>query len=529
MNSKLYSFLFAFFVITTLQAQLHLPLQFKEDVVKWSELSWMDGQNSHDQWVYMASPPKIIRDTVYLFMNYYQKEVEDGKNYGYCGYIIKKLNIKSGEKYWETQRKYKEYGNRKILSKPLFKDGTIEIALYDESHAIGINTVWHQCYPASITIDRSKGQIIDSNYVDKTDMLLPRLRSFGEVNINNETRPTIYKTEEGFSHILSWLNEFLKSNIDNNGTLNHLDSIKFPKRNYDIWSQTFERVTSDTFWFVMFNKATNWADIEVLIARYNKDWNLDTVYNVSEHFVKPYTSGGVYFIDNGYFVVGTKYNDLINKTLKESEYMFDKSGNFIDSISFTLKPGIDDTIRYGWLRPLVDRKHNRLLMTQSRQNHYTESTYFEMYENIGDSLHRINRVHVEGVRDHFRVNYATMLENGDILMYIQQFTDPINNGDHWFSWLMLDGEKMNIISSSHDVVQNTRKHTLYPNPTSGTIHINGLETPVSVTISNVSGLRVKVCPDVTDEVDISDLPAGMYILDIRGKDFRERHKVVKVE
>ncbi|MCB9308960.1 MAG: T9SS type A sorting domain-containing protein [Lewinellaceae bacterium] len=90
-------------------------------------------------------------------------------------------------------------------------------------------------------------------------------------------------------------------------------------------------------------------------------------------------------------------------------------------------------------------------------------------------------------------------------------------------------EDCHIISSSHDVVQNTRKHTLYPNPTSGSIHINGLEIPVSVTISNVSGQHVKICQDVMDEVDISDIPAGMYILDIRGKDFREQHKIVKVE
>ena len=41
--------------------------------------------------------------------------------------------------------------------------------------------------------------------------------------------------------------------------------------------------------------------------------------------------------------------------------------------------------------------------------------------------------------------------------------------------------------------------------------------------------NVKVYQDVTDEVDISDIPADMYILDIRGKDFREQHKVVKVE
>ncbi|MCB9308968.1 MAG: T9SS type A sorting domain-containing protein [Lewinellaceae bacterium] len=114
-----------------------------------------------------------------------------------------------------------------------------------------------------------------------------------------------------------------------------------------------------------------------------------------------------------------------------------------------------------------------------------------------------------------------------------QFKDSMSND---FKGLYLQGclyfnfdlEKIGMISSISDI-SNVNLITLYPNPTSGTIHINGLETPVSITISNVSGQHVKVCQDIKDEVDISDIPVGMYILDIQGKDFREQHKVVKVE
>ncbi len=513
-----------------LDAQINLPLKFQEDVIKWSELSWMEGQNSKDQRVLISSPPVIKDDTLYLFMNYYQNERENGKNYGYCGYVIKKLNVITGQKYWEIKRKYKEYGSRKVLSQPSFVNGTIEIPLYDESHAIGINTIWYECYPSHITLDRQSGVIIDSNYVDKTDTQIPRLRSFGdEIFVGGSSRPTIFKMEKGYRHMRPWLKEILNTNLDNRGYLIKVDSIKYPKYKYGPLHIRFAKAENDSFWVVMLNKAQNWTDIQVLFSKYDKDMNLDTTYDVSEHIAYPISDAGIYFIDNNYFVCETFFTNIDNKTYKFHEYLFTYNGEFVDSISYTLKPGIDDIIIYGWLRPLVDRVNNRLLMTQSRQDKLSESTYFEMYENTGDTIRRIRRIHVVGARDHFRTNYATMLENGDILLYIEQFTDPGSSADRWFSWILLDGQKMNIVSSTKDEQTLSKKLKLYPNPSSGLVKIANLDSPASVTISNMSGQIVAQLSNIQNEINIEDLPAGMYIFDIRNKEISERHKIVKVE
>jgi hypothetical protein len=521
-----------FIVLANLNAQENLPLRFEEDVIKWSELSWMEGQPSNDQWVHMACPPQIKDDTIYLFMNYYQKEFEDNRNYGYCGYIIKKLNLTTGEKYWETSRIYKEHGDRKILSWPTFKDKEIEVALYDESHAIGPNTDWHECYPAHITIDRESGIIVDSNFVNKLNPELPRLRSFGNIFFSGSTRPTIFKNVDSYLHIRRGLGLLERSSLTFEGEIIHKDSIFYPDNFYTPWSILFEKVEKDSFWLIIFSRNSDWSGIQVLFSKYDKDFNISETFDVTEHFDYSIDAGGIYFIDRGYFVVETNFTNFVDTTLKFQSYLFDDNGTFVDSISYTLRPGIDDIIVYGWLRPLVDRVNNRMIMTQSRQNSPIVGTYFEMYENSGDTISRINRIHVEGITDHFRNFYSTMLDNGDVLMYIEQFTDPGPSGDRWFSWIMLDGQKLYNTSNTEEIYTEEfrNKLKLYPNPTTGMVHIENLNQPANVRIYKITGELMQYRENITDQINIDALPAGLYIFDIYDDDsISERHKIIKIE
>ena len=529
-TKSIYHIFISLLLYINVSAQQNLPLNFEEDAIKWSELSWMEGQNSKDQWHLIASPPIIENDTIYLFTNYYQKELESGKNYGYCGYMIKKLNIKTGEKYWETKRKYKEFGNRKIISHVSKVQRSLEIALYEESHAIGINTDWNECYPAYITIETENGEIIDSNYVDKTDIQLPRLRSFGNLYLAGDTRPVIFKTKNGYRHMRSWLDGFLCTNLDNDGRLITVDSVKYPKYKYFIKDLKFEQMPNDSFWVTMVNKGPNWSDIQVLFTKYDSNMKLDTTYDVSRHIIKPYSSAGVYVVEKEYFVLGTDYFDDTNQTWKFHYYTFNTHGKFIDSISYTMNPVRDAPKRYLWLAPIVDKVNKRLLMTQSYQNNVSESTKLEFYIHNGDTIKTLKKLVVEGIKDHFNIDYGFMLDNGDILIYIHQLTPDISpSGDRWYSWILLDGQKMNIISNTQDDYIVKNQLILYPNPTFNMINIQNLNLPANVRISNLSGELITSFDNVTDQIQIEALSSGMYIIDIKNKHISERYKVVKVE
>jgi hypothetical protein len=207
-------------------------------------------------------------------------------------------------------------------------------------------------------------------------------------------------------------------------------------------------------------------------------------------------------------------------------FMFDGNGEFVDRTGLVVNG--NPNIEYGWHRPLADVLNKRLLFTRSQQNEMGTSTKYDVFVSEGDSLRSIHQLEVEGTTDHFRTTYHQMLDNGDILLFIEQF-DWADQNIRWFSWILLDGAKMGIVSSTKDVKPTPNIFKLYPNPSSGIVKIENLASPTSINISDINGHIIKTVSNVENEVNISDLPMGMYIFDISSNGIKERHKIVKVE
>jgi hypothetical protein len=79
------------------------------------------------------------------------------------------------------------------------------------------------------------------------------------------------------------------------------------------------------------------------------------------------------------------------------------------------------------------------------------------------------------------------------------------------------------VLSTSPVSIETEGLSVYPNPTTGVINISDLSGVNLITVSNVMGQVVKTF-SANDSIDISDLPAGMYILQT---DKGLKRKVVK--
>jgi hypothetical protein len=76
---------------------------------------------------------------------------------------------------------------------------------------------------------------------------------------------------------------------------------------------------------------------------------------------------------------------------------------------------------------------------------------------------------------------------------------------------------------------NDTKLKLSPNPSTGWINIVDYGEAVTISVHDLSGKQILFFKEVTKQVDITNLPSGMYIFDIRNKEISERHKIVKVE
>lgn len=84
--------------------------------------------------------------------------------------------------------------------------------------------------------------------------------------------------------------------------------------------------------------------------------------------------------------------------------------------------------------------------------------------------------------------------------------------------------------SGSSAAKNTMqdKISLFPNPTSGVLHMKGCTSPVTVRIYNLHGKLLEVYPRQQTSIDLSSLPHGMYYIDlIELQGSRTRKMIIK--
>ncbi len=67
-------------------------------------------------------------------------------------------------------------------------------------------------------------------------------------------------------------------------------------------------------------------------------------------------------------------------------------------------------------------------------------------------------------------------------------------------------------------VSATNDLLLFPNPGNGIVFINGLKSTTTVQVLNSLGAEVAVIENVSDRINLSDIPAGVYVIRFIGKD-----------
>lgn len=75
--------------------------------------------------------------------------------------------------------------------------------------------------------------------------------------------------------------------------------------------------------------------------------------------------------------------------------------------------------------------------------------------------------------------------------------------------------------------QVNSKIQIYPNPTSGLIYISGIYYPAEIKLYSIQGKLLKTVHQVKSSIDISDLPSGLYILNLTSGDQVLRERIVK--
>lgn len=349
------------------------------------------------------------------------------------------------------------------------------------------------------------------------------------IDPNNERSFKFYFKDS--LYVSRYFDGFYKKIIDDKIGLN---GIKLNSDSFNIkWNNRVRQIrhynlNNEFVYFIILTDSSNYTKKEFLFNKYDHDLNLLKSVDFASNVELPVNVTFItsWPISSEYFIVACN-SQVANPLKYESRYfMFDGNGGYVDRTDLVIYG--DPNIEYGWHRPLADVMNKRLLLTRSQQDDKSTPTKYDIYVTDGDSLRSIHQLEVEGTTDHFRTTYHQMLDNGDILLFIDQF-DWADQNIRWFSWILLDGAKMGIISNTKDVKPTSNIFKLYPNPSSGIVKIENLVSPTTIHISDINGQLVKIITNGEHEINISDLPKGMYIFDISSNEIKERHKIVKVE
>ncbi len=518
MNTVTFTLTFLFIYLhVAMNAQDNLPAKFQDSSVKWTSMERNEERGFFDQ-RFHPRLPIIIQDTIYTFANYFQNGRPDLA--GYSGYSIKKINKNTGHTYWTTSRFYNK-GSRKAISTPIIKDGNIIVTLFDEAaHEL---TSWHRSYPAHIVLDSQTGVIIDSNYVNRNHPDIP-IRFSDVKKMLSESpidEPRIYYKDGNYLHrrYVYWPKQgLINTLIDANGYDIAIDTtfLELNNASVDSWNDFPQNET------VLISSGNTYDRFhrELLITRINGDRSTTT--KVDPALIQDTTEFmGTSAIDNGHFVFGTTLFFYKNEFYVDSCHigikMFDLEGNLKDQMKFALSY---DTINFASpsFYPIMDTLNNRMMVINTYLQDVGKHSSLEIYVSDGEGKKVIKRAWVSGTKDYIYPEYATMLDNGDILMYVGQVDkSTAKEGDfllsNWWYWVLLDGTKMDITTVSTDDVSISQHHQLsvFPNPTSSTLQIVTDADYDHVLIHSTDGKITKQVTVSDGTVNVTSLPDGTYV------------------
>jgi len=112
-------------------------------------------------------------------------------------------------------------------------------------------------------------------------------------------------------------------------------------------------------------------------------------------------------------------------------------------------------------------------------------------------------------------------EYNNLMLSIEYNWDETNG---WFIYEKAFYYNSTYSSGIEQIINNI---ALFPNPTSGIINITGLTQPAEVKIYSIQGQLLKFELQVENTIDISDLPTGVYLLNLSVENTVVKKTVVK--
>lgn len=133
-------------------------------------------------------------------------------------------------------------------------------------------------------------------------------------------------------------------------------------------------------------------------------------------------------------------------------------------------------------------------------------------------------------------HYFQILENSCLLTEENTliYGGAYNERNPTRNTVLMHGFDLNALITGYTNVEDLPREDhqllkIYPNPTYNYITISGLDSPATVYLCDVNGSSIKQVEKVSSQMDLSDIPHGIYFLRIVTNDKTEIHKIIVVK
>lgn len=458
------------------------------------------------------------------------------------GAFIQKRNVKTGEVFW-TNLYNKSNSERHEFprSARLDNDGNLVIVNLrnnDPNYTPDTGIAWTKASPSYRVYNKNNGELINQHF------------SVEPINKDNEI---IFYT--GFSNIMT---------VDQNMDIYYITT-KYTNELFETSLKLYDEkcnyrnIINDTF--LNFKSNFNYSNFDLLHSnkiytyKHVHEQNPQLLYK-SENFNKYNYTSEIYsenYTNKSQFDLTGRfpYNWKINFSGDNGEEFWLICGDSTNIDQFTSKSSKalvfinQETGEVGEIIDFGNNKYERIyaikkpssksaiIITQDyiekkdpiTQEYISEITFWET-DGIGN-LKKLKSLKYSDSRT-LTISSANLIGDNIVLgTYMRTYANPnLLTPTHQVKGLL--GFDYDFITSTEEI-DRTRRLNIYPNPTDGFIKINNLEISSKVNVYNLSGVLIKSYTDITKQINIHDLPSGIFILEILNEQIKERYKIVKIE
>lgn len=521
---KSVNFVFSIILITLSTYSYTQPirdLKFENFEPEWIHYSHSkDLSNDIQGYVFQSNP--IIEDGhIILLHNIFDKYFQ--------GYLLEKVSLNNGTTKWEQHYNSEKRNERMYAYDVLKEDGDLTMLVFKENQRMLTNIIdplWTISNLNIFEFDDNDGSLKKENITDPLDSLNKTLLMPFHIYFPNTFKSHLFKLGDNIHYLYRTAfgpdlvcKDYL---LDTTGRI--IDSIDI-ERSYNAkirYLQTKRYLDDKYFDFIYANDGDGTLPQAVLtyfdgFGHEEKELDISPYFKDSDHVTII-----SYSTDYILFALYT-YNDDEEITT-ERFIRVSHTGQIMEDIS-------SDLLQYNYSNgkmasayiPQLDKSVCAITNKNSDLlGGYTLTLFLTDGKGNIQSTKKLkleSRPDIISIDNIFPLNESLFLAN---LIYVVNGLEQ-----KWSTWILFDMDKLGLTVSTHDYNDNTV--FIYPNPTTGIVAIDHLDTPSKVDIYDLNGSLVQSVYNVTSEVNIDKLPSGIYILNIMNHQINERHKIIKIK